>query len=85
MQDFHRRGGKTKEAKYLLITHSFPHCQQTSPQEFSTGWEGCGYSSLVHIKRSGSLRPNPHFFPGRGFYHGAVFVQKFGLDKDEEK
>ena len=40
---------------------------------------------MVHIKRSGSLRPNPHFFPGRGFYHGAVFVQKFGLDKDEEK
>ena len=78
---FHRLGEKWKERKYLLKTQSFPHSPQICPQEFSTGWDGCGYSFLVHIIRCDTLREFSHFFAGRGFYHGKIFVQKFGLDK----
>ena len=72
--------GKTKTGKYLLITHSFPHSPQTFPQELSTPLFGCGYSFLVHIKFTVAPAMHPHFFAGGGFYHGEIFVQKFGLD-----
>ena len=38
---------------------------------------------LVHINRCDELRLFSHFFEGRGFYHGEVIVQKFGLDKEK--
>jgi len=78
-------GGKRKETKYLLITHSFPHSPQVFPQEFSTGKKDCGYSLLVHIIRCDAIRENSHFFAGGGFHHGAVFVQKLGLDRTKQK
>lgn len=82
---FHKAGGKTKGAKYLLITLSFPHFPQIFPQEFSTGAVNCGYSFLVHIKICDGFRAVSHFFAGRVFYHGGFFVQKFGLDKQGPK
>ena len=80
MQIFHRQARIFKTPKYLLITGSFPHSPQVFPQEFSTAVPGCGYSFLVHIKRTGSFTEFPHFFEGGGFYYGGFFVQKFGLD-----
>ena len=80
MQEIHRLWRFSKAAEYLLITASFPHSPQTFPQELSTGKETCEYAFSVHIKCSSEGERNPHFFAGGGFYHGEIFVQKFGLD-----
>ena len=80
MQEIHRLWRFFKTAKYLLITASFPHSPQAFPQELSTGVLSCGYAFLVHIRCSDAGGRNAHFFAGGGFYHGEIFVQKFGLD-----
>jgi len=73
----------SKRAKYLLITHSFPHSPQLFPQELSTGNADCGYSFLVHIIIPGRIRRKSYFFDHCGFYHGQNFVQKIGLDREK--
>jgi len=73
---FHRWRRNWKEAKYLLITRSFPHSPQFFPQGFSTAAVCCGYSFLVHIKSVDSIRRISYFFAGCGFYHSVSFVQK---------
>ena len=80
MQEIHRLWRFSKAAKYLLITASFPHSPQAFPQELSTGAESCGYAFLVHIRCAAGCERIAHFFAGGGFYHGEIFVQKFGLD-----
>ena len=76
MHVFHKEQWKSKEAECLLKTLSFPHSPQAFPQGFSTGTMNCGYTILVHIKRSDTIRTVSHFFADCGFYHGADFVQK---------
>ena len=80
MQEFHSLSRFSKVSEYLLITHSFPHSPQVFPQELSTGKTGCGYSQAVHIKPSADREENMHFSGSGCFYHGRIFVQKFGLD-----
>ena len=80
MQEIHRLWRFCKAAEYLLITASFPHSPQAFPQELSTGEISCGYAFSVHIKCGGEGERNTYFFAGGGFYHGEIFVQKFGLD-----
>ena len=81
IQKFHRFLRIFKTVKYLLITHSFPHCPQVFPQELSTGKPRCGYSFLVHIKRRGSRMGSAHFLADSIFF-SRFFVQKFGLDTE---
>ena len=79
----HKLAVFSKRAKYLLITHSFPHSPQLFPQELSTGNADCGYSFLVHIIIPGRIRRKSYFFDHCVFYHGQNFVQKIGLDREK--
>ena len=59
---------------------SFPHSPQVFPQGFSTGAEVCGYSFLVHIKRTVGFPEKAIFLGMVDFHQGIFFVQKLGLD-----
>ena len=78
---FHRHTPLLRTSKYLLKTHSFPHSPQGFPQGFSTAFPGLWKGRKIDIKRSDTLRHNPHFFAGRVFYHRTFPAQKFSLDK----
>ena len=71
-----------RKTKYLLKTHSFPHCPQVFPQGFSTAGEGVWKSGPIYIKNKDTVRRTSHFFAVGVFYHNIFFVQKIGLDKE---
>lgn len=81
MRFFHRRTELWKEEEYLLITQSFPHSPQVSPQELSTVSTGCGYAKKVHIKGFDLLRGISHFWGTVDFAMGKIFVRISHLDK----
>ena len=72
----------SKQPQYLLITWSFPHSPQVSPQGWITVEMCWGYTQGIYIIGKRLCLQIAHFFGCRNFYHGEIFVQKFLLDKE---
>jgi hypothetical protein len=70
--------GKGKRGKYLLITPSFPHSQQTSPQEFSTGSGSCGKDVWININ------PGRFWQSLATFWRSVVFTMTNSLCKNSD-